>query len=216
MFTAEQLAESWASALREVDRELDAASASEPSTTKAVLRLLRSGDRAAALGLTTVSPKTTYAGSRKMCDGRLVRADGEHVLIEVKWYWKSYWVKRGNVSKANAYVFAPLEGRDSKSMVLDLAKFRLALGAADPATHVASVIVGHSRPADDAAADLDRFRRVTGIEDGLWDAARPQTWASSRWPGYEYDVRVQMCGVSQLAAWWPGLERKLHSAGWAG
>ena len=219
MSIADDLHVGWTRSLREADNVLDVSNTHEQKATNAVVARMRGS--ACSIGgarLGSVAPSGTYDGGACIADARLVLDGGGHVLVESKWYWKSYWVNRRNVSKARTYLFAPLEGRDNKSAVLDLAKLARLRGCGDAARHAALVIVAHSQPAHGASADLDEFAARTFIDRAPWESAGGggTRWASPRWSGYEYDVRVFTCPTDDLSVWWSRFEPLLRASGWTG
>jgi hypothetical protein len=98
-----------------------------------------------------------------------------------------------------------------------LAKFAALRFGGDAATHVATVIVAHSRPEHGASADLDRFGSLALVDSSPWDGAGARDrWSSPRWPGYEFEVRVFACPVDGLSEWWGRFEPLLRARGWYG
>ncbi len=213
---AQDLHAAWIDALRHVDTVLDAASAHEQKSTNAIVQRMRG--RSVALNgakLVVDSPTGSYCGGDSIADARLLLGDGTHVLVESKWYWKSYWVDRRSPSKARTYLLAPLEGRDSKSAVLDLVKLARLRDGHDAATHAALVLVAHCRPEHGASADLDEFAVRASVDHAPWESAGggDLRWPSTRWTGYEYDVRVFTCRVDALDGWWSRFEPELSARG---
>lgn len=118
--------------------------------------------------------------------------------------------ERGNLSKHEGYLFAPLRSRRSdKSAALDLMKLATVLPLLPDTPIAGQLILGSAKRTDGLGADLDLYEELSGVDKIPWYKAR-QCWTNNAYPEFDYDARLYLCDSCGVPAWW-----KVHSSRWS-